>query len=105
MIACWAPWRSCSRIHEIWLGADVTWSQDISFSSVYLAVDSTADYERLCTLDVLGLVDTPMGDQGDVYDELRNSYHVLLKDAMKPHCPGEEIIGLSLTTTKEVFTV
>ena len=25
-IACWPPQRSCSQIHEIWLGADVTWS-------------------------------------------------------------------------------
>ena len=34
MIACWLPWRSCSQIHEIWLGADVTWSRDRSFVSV-----------------------------------------------------------------------
>ena len=36
---------------------------------VYLAINSTADYERLCALDVLGLVDTGTGDQGDVYNE------------------------------------
>ena len=34
-------------------------------SSVYLAVNSTADYERLRSQDVLGLADTPTGDQGD----------------------------------------
>ena len=60
---------------------------ETDLSSVYLAVNSTADYEGLYALDVLGLVDTPMGDQGDVYDELRNSYRVLPKDGMKPHCP------------------
>ena len=49
MIACWPPRRSCSRI----------------------AVNSTADYKRLCALDVLGLVDTPTGDQGDVYNEFK----------------------------------
>ena len=40
-------------------------------SSVYLAVNSTADYERLCALDVLGLAETPTWDQGDVYDEFK----------------------------------
>ena len=41
---------------------------ETDLSPVYLAVNSTADYERLCALDVLGLADTPTGDQGDVYD-------------------------------------
>ena len=40
-------------------------------SSVYLAVNSTADYERLCAIDVLGLADTPTGGQGNVYDEFK----------------------------------
>ena len=40
-------------------------------SPVYLAVNSTADYERLCALDVLGLADTPTGDQSNVYDEFK----------------------------------
>ena len=44
---------------------------ETDLSSVYLAINSTADYERLCTLDILGLADTPMGDQGDVYDEFK----------------------------------
>ena len=38
-------------------------------SPVYLAVNSTADYKRLCALDVFGLADTPTGHQGNVYDE------------------------------------
>ena len=77
---------------------------ETDLSSMYLSVNSTADYEGLCALDFLGLVDTPMGDQRDVYNELRNSYRVLPKDGMKPHCPGKEIIHLSLATMKEVFT-
>ena len=40
-------------------------------SPVYLALNSTADYDRLCALDVLGLADKPTGDQGDVYDEFK----------------------------------
>jgi len=33
----------------------------------YLAVNSNSDFERLCSLDVLGLADAPGGDQFDVY--------------------------------------
>ena len=41
-------------------------------SQAYLSVSTTADYERLCALDVLGLADTPSGDQGDVYTEFKD---------------------------------
>ena len=44
---------------------------ETGLSSVYLAVNSTLDYERLCALDVLGLAETPTGDQGDVYDKFK----------------------------------
>ena len=44
---------------------------DTDLLPVYLAVNSTVDYERLCALDVLGLADTLTGDQGDVYDEFK----------------------------------
>ena len=40
-------------------------------SPVYLPVNSTADYEHLSALDVLGLADTPPGDQSNVYDEFK----------------------------------
>ena len=51
----------------------------ISFSHyfctvLYLTVNSTADYECLCTLDVLGLADTPTGDQGNVYKEFKEQF-------------------------------
>ena len=44
---------------------------ETDLSPVYLALNSTADYDRLCALDVLGLADNPTGDQGDVYDEFK----------------------------------
>ena len=37
----------------------------------FLAVDAIQDYEKLCSLDVLGLADTPAGDQQEVYKEFR----------------------------------
>ena len=39
---------------------------ETDLSPVYLAVNSAADYERLCALDVLGLADSPTGDQEDI---------------------------------------
>ena len=44
---------------------------ETELSPVYLALNSTVDYDRLCALDVLGLADNPTGDQGDVYDEFK----------------------------------
>ena len=44
---------------------------ETDLSPVYFALNSTADYDRLCALDVLGLADNPTGDQGDVYDEFK----------------------------------
>ena len=44
---------------------------ETDLSPVYLAVNSAADYERLCALDVLGLADSPTGDQEDVYSEFK----------------------------------
>lgn len=40
-------------------------------SAAFLAVDAASDYEKLCTLDVLGLGDSPAGDQLEVYKEFR----------------------------------
>ena len=37
----------------------------------FLAIDAVGDYERSCALDVLGLADTPAGDQQEVYKEFR----------------------------------
>lgn len=44
---------------------------ETDLSPVYHAVNSAADYERLCTLDVLSLADSPTGDQEDVYSEFK----------------------------------
>ena len=44
---------------------------ETDLSPVYLVVNSAADYERLCVLDVLGLADSPTGDQEYVYSEFK----------------------------------
>ena len=40
---------------------------ETNLSSVYLTRSSSADYEQLCSLDVLGLEDRPAGKQQAVY--------------------------------------
>ena len=42
-----------------------------NLDNVYLTQSSTADYEKLCSLDILGLKDRPAGDQMSVYDEFK----------------------------------
>lgn len=44
---------------------------DSGLSPTLLAANSNADYEKLCALDVLGLVDSESGDQSAVYDEFK----------------------------------
>ena len=36
-----------------------------------LTQTAAADYEQLCKLDVLGIQDTAIGDQADVYEEFK----------------------------------
>ena len=44
---------------------------DSGLSPALLAVNSNADYEKLCALDVLGLAYPETGDQSAVYDEFK----------------------------------
>ncbi len=44
---------------------------EVDLTAGFLAVNTATDYDRLCTLDVLGLEDSPPGDQGEVYKEFR----------------------------------
>ena len=44
---------------------------ETSFSKTYLTRTTPADYEQLCSLDVLGLEDRPAGDQQSVYSEFQ----------------------------------
>ena len=44
---------------------------EADLSAGILAVDAVSDYEKLCVLDVLGLADSPAGDQLEVYKEFR----------------------------------
>ena len=47
------------------------WVETDVYAVFFLAVDAIQDYERLCSLDVLGLADSPAGDQQEVYREFR----------------------------------
>ena len=44
---------------------------EADLSAAFLAVDAGSDYEKLFALDVLGLADSPAGDQLEVYKEFR----------------------------------
>lgn len=45
--------------------------EPVDVSAGFLSVDAESDYEKLCTLDVLGLADSPAGDLLEVYKEFR----------------------------------
>ena len=49
--------------------------REAGLSNVYLTKTSAADYEQLCSLDVLGLEDRPEADQGNVYGEFVEQLH------------------------------
>ena len=42
--------------------------QGVNLSQMFLTQTSSVEYEELCRLDVLGLADTPVGDQEAVYE-------------------------------------
>ena len=66
-------------------------------ATAYLAINSNADYERLCALDVLGLVDSSTGDRGDVYEEFKEQlvrssegwYETGLREGVVEPAPAE----------------
>lgn len=45
--------------------------REIDTTSILLTQTSRVDHEELCKLNVLGLTDSPSGDQGVVYDEFK----------------------------------
>ena len=45
--------------------------QELNTTNMLLTQTSRLDYEELCKLDVLGLADSPTGDQGVVYEEFK----------------------------------
>ena len=45
--------------------------KEVDLSNMFLTQTAAADYEQLCKLDVLGLRDTPSGDQANVYGEFK----------------------------------
>ena len=52
-------------------GALMSPGAESNLDNVYLTQSSIADYEKLCSLDILGLKDRPIGDQMSVYDKLK----------------------------------
>jgi len=69
-------------------------------SAGFLAVDAVSDYEKLCALDVLGLAESPAGDQLEVNKEFRG---ILKRAGMKRDYRGKEIIHLSQLTRRVVY--
>ena len=45
--------------------------ESLNLSNMLLTQTSQVDNEKLCRLDVLGLEDTPINDQGHVYEEFK----------------------------------
>ena len=45
--------------------------KEVDISSMLLTQTAAGDYEQLCKLDVLGIQDTAIGDQADVYEEFK----------------------------------
>ena len=45
--------------------------KEVNVNEIFLTQTSSADYEKLCRLDILGIEDSPTGDQGEVYKELQ----------------------------------
>lgn len=63
----WDPVASRTK-----LGCTITSpGKAVDTTSMLLTQTSSVDYEELCKLDVLGLADSPSGDQGVVYDEFK----------------------------------
>ncbi|XP_028416198.1 uncharacterized protein LOC114539993 [Dendronephthya gigantea] len=49
--------------------------QGIDLSQMFLTQTSSVEYDELCRMDVLGLADTPVGDQEAVYDEFKEQLY------------------------------
>ena len=63
----------------------------------YLTNSSVYDYDRLCSLDVLGLRDTTEGDQAVVHQEFKEQLTRDKMGGMKHHYCGKRIIQSCLT--------
>ena len=75
--------------------------KEVDLSTMFFTQTSSADYERLYRLDVLGLADSSVGDQQEVYS--RSSCIAIQLGGMKLGCHGEEITHHLRTMKPEVF--
>jgi len=71
---------------------------DSGLSPALLAVNSNADYEKLCALDVLGLADSATGDQSAVYDEFKEQ---LVRSPERWYKTGAPLEGKLSSLTKQ----
>ena len=49
--------------------------KEVDLSTMFFTQTSSADYERLCRLEVLGLADSSVGDQNQVYAEIKEQLY------------------------------
>ena len=54
--------------------------KEVDLSNMFLTQTAAADYEQLCKLDVLGLRDTPSGDQANVYGAINTKPKRMVRD-------------------------
>ena len=65
--------------------------KESALSSVYSTKTSAADYQQLCSLDVLGLEDRPETDEHNVHSS-RNSYTEVRKNGTNQGCYGSQVM-------------
>ena len=75
--------------------------KEVDISSMLLTQTAAADYELLCKLDVLGIQDTAIGDQADVYKEFKEQLTEVRRAGMRRVCPGKETTLPYPTTRRE----
>ena len=63
---------------------------EADLDGMLLAQTASNDYEELYRMDILGLEDSPSGDQNVVYAEFLEQ-RAVLKGGMRRACPGKEI--------------
>ena len=65
---------------------------EVDIENMFLTQTSAADYEELCRLDVLGLEDTPIGDQRVVHQEFLEQLKRSPEGWYETALPGKETI-------------
>ena len=77
--------------------------KEVNMNELFLTQTSSADNEKLCRLDVLGLEDSPTGDQWEVTKSFKNNCSAAQRGGTRQPCHGKETTLPSLTTKLEVY--